>query len=207
MKKILVIAPHADDEVLGLGGYLMHEISNGSDIYIVIVAMNDRDSEFEKAKKEMKIKNSTVLFPGKDAEMDTVPKKIIVEKFERLINSIMPDELFLPYPSSHQDHETAYKCGISAIRIRPGHIIPKVFLYEYPSVGGHFDYIYGGRYYHNITDVLKKKVSVFENCYKSQIKESPSSVNEYGIKTLAMIRGMECGFRYAEMFYLQRVIG
>ena len=33
-KKILVIAPHADDEVLGCGGYLLHQKAIGAEIFI-----------------------------------------------------------------------------------------------------------------------------------------------------------------------------
>ena len=207
MKKITVIAPHADDEILGLGGYLVHELQNGSEVSIIVVAMNEgRVKEFEKAVEVLEVKNAVILFPDKDSEMDTVPKKNIIKKFEVLIEDIKPDELFLPYPSQHQDHEVVYKCGIAAIRMKPGYVVPKVMLYEYPLIGGHFDYIYGGKYYHKVDDVIEKKITLFESCYTSQIKKFPSPINREGIRGLARIRGMECGVKYAEMFYLQRVI-
>ena len=43
-KKILVIAPHADDEVLGCGGYLLHQAENGADISIVIGTIGGADN-------------------------------------------------------------------------------------------------------------------------------------------------------------------
>ena len=42
-KKILVIAPHADDEVLGCGGYLIHEKARGAEIFLVIGTIGGTD--------------------------------------------------------------------------------------------------------------------------------------------------------------------
>ena len=36
MKRILVIAPHADDEILGCGATMAKEISDGNDVYVLI---------------------------------------------------------------------------------------------------------------------------------------------------------------------------
>ena len=41
MKKILVIAPHADDELIGLGGSLLKWKEEGHSIKIVLVACSD----------------------------------------------------------------------------------------------------------------------------------------------------------------------
>ena len=35
-KKILIIAPHADDEVLGVGGTTQKLIREGHDVYLII---------------------------------------------------------------------------------------------------------------------------------------------------------------------------
>jgi len=35
-KKILVIAPHADDEVLGVGGTMARFAAEGAEVYVVI---------------------------------------------------------------------------------------------------------------------------------------------------------------------------
>ena len=37
MKKILVVAPHADDETLGCGGTLLKHCNQGDEIYWLIV--------------------------------------------------------------------------------------------------------------------------------------------------------------------------
>ena len=35
-KTIMVIAPHADDEILGCGGYLLHQVKNGARVVVVL---------------------------------------------------------------------------------------------------------------------------------------------------------------------------
>ena len=51
MSKILVIAPHADDEVLGVGGYLLHESIKGSEIRIVYAAIGGKDCRQDAEKR------------------------------------------------------------------------------------------------------------------------------------------------------------
>lgn len=77
-KKIMVIAPHADDEVLGCGGYLLH--NKGCQILIVIATIGGKDKrqhyetrikEFSNVCDELGAKG-VVLYQDKDAELDTV---------------------------------------------------------------------------------------------------------------------------------------
>ena len=94
---------------------------------------------------------------------------------------------------------------MAAIRLREGYMPKFVALYEYPFVSDGLDIVRGGKVYHDITNVIDSKVELFK-LYKSQVKESPSPLNEVGIKTLASIRGLECGMKFAEMFYVQKMI-
>ena len=52
---------------------------------------------------------------------------------------------------------------------------------------------------------LDEKIEIF-SLYKSQIKKAPSPLNPEGIRQLAMVRGTECSVKYAELFYLQKMI-
>ena len=89
MKKILVIAPHADDEVLGVGGYLIHEAAKGAEIYIAFGTIGgvnpkqryeERIAEFASVKKLIPIKKDYVFFKGMDAQLDTLSSLEIAKK-------------------------------------------------------------------------------------------------------------------------------
>lgn len=214
MKRILVLSPHADDEVLGVGGYLLHQRDKGADIYIVIAVIGgpDKLQNFEERRKEfcavcdrLNVKERMYLFQGLDAHLDIVPSYSVISEIDKIIDRIRPDEIFINYSSHHQDHKKLYSCAMASLRLRDGYSPKLVALYEYPFIGGHSDFINGGRWYHDISDVIDDKIDMFY-LYKSQVRKSPSPLNEEGIRSLAKIRGVESGVEYAEMFYVQKLM-
>lgn len=212
-KKILVIAPHADDEVLGCGGYLLHQKQQGAEIGIVIGTIGgaDKRQNIVKRREELESVCKTldasleILFFNKDALMDTIPSYDITRKLDKLIDQFRPDEVFINYRSLHQDHIKMYDCALASIRLREGYSPKMVALYEYPFAATHIGSIGGGYLYHDISDCIEEKVALFEK-YATQIRESPSPLNREGIKALARIRGVECGVGYAEKFYIQKIV-
>lgn len=212
-EKILVIAPHADDEVLGCGGYLYSEMLKGSEIVLLIGTIGGinpsqtssvRYDEFKEVCRSLKA-NGKVIIDGKDAELDTVSSNDIVGRIDQEIRVFKPTKVFVNYSSHHQDHKKTYECAMAALRLKEGYMPPFVALYEYPFVNGVIGSIDGGRLYHNITDTISHKCRLFSH-YGSQAKSSPSPLNEDGIKALAKIRGVECGVGYAELFYIQKMM-
>lgn len=211
MKKILVIAPHADDEVLGLGGYLLHESNKGSSIYIIYGAIGGEDSRQNSTTRELEVMSVVeslkatykVLFYGKDAELDTVPSRSIISAIDNEVDAYRPDEVFINCTSHHQDHKKLYECAMASMRQREGYVPKMVALYEYPCLEPG-EIIDGGRWYHDIGDVIDAKCDLMEK-YESQIRKAPSPINEEGIRSLAAIRGRECGADYAELFYVQKM--
>lgn len=213
-KKILVIAPHADDEVLGCGGYLLHESKKGAEIYIMIAVLGGdsakelqdlRFKELSKVSELLGAKSFKVGWFGCDADLESIPKHEIIGLIDHTFDRIKPDEVFFNYSSHHQDHQRLYECTMASLRLREGYVPKFVALYEYPFVNGSIDTIEGGRFYHDITDVINDKVELFK-VYESQYKPAPSPLNEEGIKALARIRGLESGCEYAELFYIQKMI-
>ena len=209
----MVIAPHADDEVLGCGGYLLHQVKEGARVVVVlgtIGGINERQN-FEMRLAEATQVNKQLgselfyLFKNKDAMLDTVPSLEITAKLDQYIEQYRPDEIFINYRSRHQDHIKMYDCAMASMRLKEGYMPKLIALYEYPFVSDGLDIVRGGKIYHDITDNIDEKVALF-NLYASQVKAAPSPLNESGIKALASIRGLECGMEYAEMFYVQKML-
>ena len=213
-KKILVIAPHADDEVLGCGGYLLHQKEEGAKIKIVIGTIGGEDirqnfqvryEEFLSVCTRLEADWAAPLYRDRDAKLDTIPSYNLTTAIDGVVDDFKPDEIFINYRSQHQDHMKMYDCAMASMRLREGYMPKLVALYEYPFVMDGMDIVKGGKMYHDISDNITEKIELF-NLYKSQVRESPSPLNGKGIITLASVRGMECGVKYAEKFYIQKMI-
>ena len=210
-KKILVIAPHADDEVLGCGGYLIHH-KDSSDIRIVIGTIGGVDVRQDFMTRLEEFKNVCIkigaagkfLFNDKDAVLDTIPSFEIIRELDKEVDSFRPDEIFINYRSRHQDHIKIYDCAMASLRLREGYMPKFVALYEYSFISDGLELPKGGAAYHDISDVIDQKAQLF-NLYTSQVRQSPSPLNSNGIKKLAQIRGLEIGVDYAEKFYIQKM--
>ncbi len=211
-KTILVIAPHADDEVLGCGGYMIKEIEKGAKVYVLFGTIggsdvrqpiDERKSEVEKVAKACGFDYGVIAY-NYDAMMDKIEDKKIIGVIDKAIADLKPDEVLVNYPSRHQDHKKMYECCMAAMRLKEGFMPPFFALYEYPFITN-MEVPNGGLFYYNIEDVLDRKVSLF-GLYKTQVKASPSPLNEEGIRSIARMRGMESGVKYAEMFYIQKLV-
>lgn len=211
-KSILVIAPHADDEVLGCGAYLYDEANAGSDIHIVVgtIGGTDKRQSIEVRNKELEkvcafLKASfEVLFTNQDAYMDMLPDRDVISEIDYIVDRIKPDVILINCWSHHQDHKKIYECAMASCRQREGFRPKMVMLYEYPCLEPGV-VINGGRCYHSFDEETLKAKKDMLSMYPSQIRQEPSPINHKGIESLAMIRGRECGCEYAELFYVQRM--
>lgn len=211
-KSILVIAPHADDEVLGCGAYLFDEAKTGARIHVVIGAVGgvDRRQKYDERIKELSNVCSflgatfEVLFKNKDAVMDTLPDRDVVSALDKIVDMEKPDVILINCWSHHQDHKKLFGCGMASMRQREGFRPEMIMLYEYPCLepGVVID---GGRCYHPFGEETLEAKKKMLQLYPSQIRNAPSPINATGIHTLAVLRGRECGHDYAELFYVQRM--
>ena len=168
MKKILVIAPHSDDEILGCGGYILSEIQQGAQVHVVFGTVGGCDvrQPLERRLQEVDtVARETgytydILYYNKDAEMDTLPAREITTAIDGVLAKFKPDEVFVNYPSHHQDHVVMYQCAKAAMRLKED-ICPSLFaLYEYPFVNS-ADKIPGGLFYFNIEKFINEKIRLF----------------------------------------------
>jgi N-acetylglucosamine malate deacetylase 1 len=179
-KKILVISPHIDDEVLGVGGYMAKDHIE-ADVLLVNYTL-ERLYEHNNMKKIVGVNNTFTLYDDKDGKNDLMPSLDLIKYIDNLLEFNEYDELFIPYKSHHQDHQKIYDCCLAAIRLRQDvSPVPLVAMYEYPFIN---ETPNGGAWYVNIDNTINKKVEGFlEN--KSQLKRKPAPLNKESVLTLA----------------------
>ena len=129
-KKRLIVAPHCDDEALGCGGLLAKYPDECS---VVVLAAPDeiRLKEFDQAGSILGYQHSQFFgLPDGYVGADMAG---LVGMLDELLTRVRPDELYLPYPSMHQDHIAGYEAGVRASRLSmsEGHwFTPSVFVYD-----------------------------------------------------------------------------
>lgn len=220
--KVLMIAPHPDDEVLGCGGTIKKYSENGDEVFLCIVTkaytpdwsevfIKNRKKEIDSTVAVLGIKKVYFLnFPT--VKLDTVPQKQLNDAISEIISEVNPEIIFIPFSGDiNKDHRLVSESALVALRPKPGSLVKKVFYYEALSETEWSDSTQGAKnifapnYYENISDYLEDKLKAMQ-CYKSELKEYPHPRSLEGIKILAQKRGMEVGKKYAEAFVLIREI-
>lgn len=220
--KILVIAPHPDDEVLGCGGTIKKHTQSGDEVYLCVVTKPytpDWTQEYiENKKEEIKASNEvldikeTFFLDLPTVKLDTVGQKKINDLISDCVKKVNPEIIFIPFFGDiNKDHQLVSQASIVALRPKPGSQIKKVFLYEVPSEtewakpAQKIEEVFMPNHYEDISDFLEDKLKAMES-YKSELKEYPHPRSLEGIKVLAQKRGMEAGLKYAEAFMVLREI-
>jgi N-acetylglucosamine malate deacetylase 1 len=205
--RVLVIAPHADDEVIGCGGLLAR---TGLHARVVTLTLGriprgsheQTDAERRAALAVLGVECEAVLFPGKQGALDTVPMSALVSALDAIIADFEPTSVFFPYASHHQDHQATYRATLAALRPRAvSNRVQAVALYEYPyAATWPPPELPGGKFYLDLTpEELNAKWRAFD-VYKSQHGHlTPDRLGDW-----AVMRGREVGVDAAEAFWLVR---
>ena len=212
-EKILVIAPHPDDEVLGCGGTIRSLTKTGATVHLCIVTeaytpewskefISKRPGEVKRAAKILGVKEVHFLgFPT--VALDTVPQKELNERMGELIEKIQPDTIYIPHRGDlNIDHRLVHEAALVAAR--PGHSRVKTILaYETLSETEWGVVPFSPNVYRDITKTIKEKMAAM--CvYASEVKDFPHSRSLLAIEALAMKRGSEVQIKRAEAFMLVR---
>ncbi len=126
----LVIAPHMDDESLGCGG-LLAKFPDESVVLTVTDSGNTRRAEHREATRILGVADTREL--GLADGLVSQHTTELVTALDDLLAELRPDELYLPFPSLHQDHIAVYEAGMRACRISMSAdhwVPPSVFIYD-----------------------------------------------------------------------------
>lgn len=226
MKKILIVAAHPDDEVLGCGATAAKLSSEGCEVHVILAAegltsrQDVRDSvslqkELQElistatnANQALGIKSVEFLgFP--DNRMDSLDMLDIVKKIESKLETFQADEVFTHFPSDlNIDHRLLSEAVLTATRPLPGQKVKKVFFFEVPSstdwnFNGATHSYFSPNVFVNVEGFLSKKIQAL-SFYKSEMRPFPHARSIENVENLAKYRGAHVGYRAAEAFMLAR---
>tara|TARA_B110000438_G_scaffold301799_1_gene357655 strand:- start:5228 stop:5893 length:666 start_codon:yes stop_codon:yes gene_type:complete len=214
--KILVIAPHPDDETLGCGGILFKHKAEGDEIYWLIVtgiskdtgwandAVIKRDNEMNSVSKKYGFSDVFNLrLPT--TKIDTLPLSDLIGKITDVYKNIKPDVIYMPFAYDvHTDHQIIAKALQSTFKwFRYPHI-KKVYMYETLSetefniVGNR---VFCPNVFINISQYLGNKIETMK-IYDGEMGDFPFPRSEKAIRSLAALRGAQSGFESAEALEL-----
>lgn len=218
MKKILVIAPHPDDEILGCGGTIIRNIAEGNEVYVCIATKgcpplfkperteeNRRDTI--KCHKHIGIKKTFFLdFPA--AMMETVERYELNGKLLDVVSEVQPDEVYIPHWGDMQkDHQMVADAAMVALRPKYKPQVKCIYGYETmsetawnaPNVQNEFI----PNVFIDISEYLEKKKEALA-FFKLQVSAFPDARSLEAIEALAKYRGALMNMQAAEAFMLIR---
>ncbi len=225
LNRVLIIAPHADDEALGCGGLMARLADQGSAMRVLFMAVDgfhhygldgrttyqQRLDEIADVAKILQF-DWDVLYGDQDLieKLDTIPKRDIVDRFEREINEFEPDAVVIPSGDDYdQDHAVTFDTALAALRpIAPVFgkwLVPTVLVYESPKVMWWRSDIPRPEIFVDITDHLDRKQQALA-AYRTQARPSPHVRSPEAVAALACLRGKEIGTEHAEAYKVLRAV-
>jgi len=223
-KKILIIAAHPDDEILGCGGTAARLVKQGNEAYTLILGegITSRDDSRQRKKREKEIlqlkkqvhQANEVIgidevfthdFP--DNRFDSVSLLDIVKVIETIKNKIKPDIVFTHYEKDlNIDHQITYRAVLTAMRPTAGETVKEIYSFEVlSSTEWNFPLSFSPDVFFDISGTIDTKLAAMEK-YQSELREYPHPRSLKGIRLNAEQWGMKTGLKYAEAFRLVRLI-
>lgn len=224
MKNILVVAPHADDEVLGCGGSIAKHVRLGDKVYVAIMtnaaigapelfsseSITAVRAEALESHKRLGVEE-TLFFDFPAPQLEQYPQYKIASILNALIKEKNIDTMYIPHKGDlHLDHGVIYNASLVAARPVPGQCVRHIYAYEtlsetewgHPTVEAFFI----PRYFNVLNDLdFASKIKAMQ-CFSSQLKEFPNTRSIKAIEHLSALRGAYVGANTAESFDIIRSI-
>ena len=224
MRKILIIAPHADDEVLGCGATMAKACAKGDEVYVLICTnasvgapelfsaelIKQIRNEAVEAHHLIGIKETFFLdFPA--PVLDQHPRYKMSNEISSIIKKIGADTVYIPHRGDcHKDHAIIHECAMVACRPLANCSVKHVYAYETLSETEWgepiaADFFVPLKYNTFNAEEFQKKLNAMSR-FKSQLYPFPASRSLEAIEALAKYRGCTVSAERAEAFEVLRDI-
>ncbi len=224
--KVLVIAAHPDDEVLGCGGTIAKHVAAGDEVCIHILAegATSRTPSRERAKYAYELSElkqsahcaakilgaAIVLHDLPDNRMDSLDLLDIVKFIEEIVFDYRPDIIYTHHSGDvNIDHQLIHRAVVTACRPVPGQTVRTLLFFEIPSSTewqvSSSTASFVPNWFVSIEETLDCKVQALD-MYTSEMRKFPHPRSMVAVRALAAWRGASIGVAAAEAFVLGRLI-
>lgn len=218
MTKVLVLAAHPDDEVLGMGATIALHTSRGDHVRVVVVTDGSstqypgdaatrarKEEEALRAAAELGVEDYVHLdLP--DMRLDTVAHVELNGVVEEHVRGHEPEIVYAVQPDVNLDHRMLFDAVAVATRPTPGHPVRRLLTYaptsstEWTPAAVNW---FVPNWYVDVTETLERKVAAFAH-YETERRDYPHPRSERAIRAAASFHGSSSGCEYAEPFVLVR---
>ncbi len=209
MKRVFVVVGHPDDESLGCGATIAKHISQGDEMYCLVVANNYRSPKisehFAKAMKVLGVKNYRLLnLP--DSQLEKYTRMEVAQMVEEYVGEIgIPDVVYTHDADElSQDHRFTFWVAMTVFRPVWGKAI-SIYTFDSPSSSEWSPQLFHPNIFVAIKGFLGKKIEACK-CYETEFRELPHPRSVESLEARARYWGMHCGLEYAEAFKVVREV-
>lgn len=220
--RVLVIAPHPDDETLGCGGTLLKHRAAGDSVSWLIVtrghepqwsaeALGNKEGEIERVAAAYEFEQ-IFRFNYPATLMDTLSQAEIIASVSRVVAEARPDSVYLNHAGDvHSDHRIVFDSVMSAIKPfnSSRHGIMRILSYETLSsteaAPPNLTRTFLPTVFCDITNFIERKLEIM-SLYRTEAQPYPLPRANESIRALARFRGATVGVEYAEAFALIREV-
>jgi LmbE family N-acetylglucosaminyl deacetylase len=221
-KNILILSPHADDEILGCGGFISKYSKLNYHINVLILTNANKGAPeiyppelIKKVRNEAKSANNLIgtkklFFENLPAiNLNNYPFYKITDIIDKYIADLNPEVVLIPSANDiHDDHKIIFKAAKVSLRPNKKKNLKKILSYEVLS---ETEWNEDGKSFNPNYFVcleksdINKKVKAFLK-YKSQVKKFPHPRSKEGIINLSRVRGSQAFTEYAEAFKVEKIL-
>jgi len=216
--KVLVIAAHPDDEVLGCGGAIAKLSSEGHEVKILVFGEGpsargpiNRDAVKAQAQNAAKILGAELIdilgYP--DNRFDEFAILDLAREIERA-RADFPAELILTHHAGDLNQDHRQIAAATFVSCRPiNKEPPELWCYEVPSStewGMLTSEVFRPNLFVKIDESSwKKKIRALRE-YKTEVRKFPHPRSPESLDALSRTRGSQAGLERAEAFYIARKV-
>lgn len=216
--KVLVIAAHPDDEILGVGGTIPQLVKMGKQVDVLIFTDGsstqyfDNDAiledKFGEAKEANDVLGSKLLpredFP--DMRLDTIAHVDKNIALGRIISGGEYDTVFVQDRTDiNKDHNELYESTLVSCRPYPGQKVKHLLSYYVNSSTEWGNMLkkrpFNPNVFIDISETIDDKLNAMSK-YETELRDYPHPRSLEGIRNSAKYFGNMVGIEYAEPFYL-----
>ena len=224
-EKILVVAAHPDDEVLGCGGAIARHGDAGDHVQLLIVAEGATSRQQQRDRSQASVDlfalalaaqraasilgaTGVELLDLPDNRLDSLDRLDLIKQIEERIERHQPQVVYVHHAGDvNVDHRRLHEAVVTACRPTPGHPVRRLLSYEVasstewqpPGSAPTFQ----PNWFVDISAQWPRKREALA-AYASEMRPWPHARSIEAMEHLARWRGAQVGVEAAEAFCLLR---